>query len=386
LDATAITPTQPPALLPPLTRWQRLRRRFDALFVVTVVAPTLLAAAYYGLVASDVYISESRFVVRSPQRTGQTGLGALLQGTAFSRSQDDTYSVHDFIRSRDALRELDEKLQLRATYADAAIDFVNRFPALEWWDSSFEALHRYYLKHVAIEYDTVSSISVLHVRAYTAEQAQKINAQLLEMGERLVNTMNIRSRQDLIQVAEQEVKLAEQRAKEAAAALSLFRTDRSVFDPERQGTIQLQSVAKLREELLTAESQLEQIRRVSPSNPQIGGLESRVQTLRRAVNEENARLMARDGGLTSKSPAFDRLVLERQFADRQLAAALGALDTARSEAARKQLYLERLVQPHLPDHSVEPRRLRGIAATFVIGLLVWGVFSLIIASVREHTE
>ncbi len=351
-----------------------------------MAVPTLLATAYYGFVASDVYISESRFVVRSPQRTGQTGLGALLQGTAFSRSQDDTYSVHDFIRSRDALRELDETLQIRTAYADPAIDVINRFPSLEWWDDSFEALHRYYLKHVLIEYDTVSSISVLNVRAYTAEQAQKINIRLLEMGERLVNTMNIRSREDLIAVAEQEVKLAEKRAKEAAATLSSFRTDRSVFDPERQGTIQLQSVARLREELLAAQSQLEQVRRVSPANPQIGSLEARVRTLRRALDEENARLMARDGGLTSKSPAFDRLVLERQFADRQLAAALGALDTARSEAARKQLYLERLVQPHMPDRSVEPRRLRGIVATFVIGLLVWGVFSLVIASVREHTE
>jgi len=47
--------------------------------------------------ASDVYISESRFVVKNPQRSAQTGLGALLQGTAFSRSQDDTYSVHDYI-------------------------------------------------------------------------------------------------------------------------------------------------------------------------------------------------------------------------------------------------------------------------------------------------
>ena len=383
--AAPISPTAPAAPAAP-SRLKRLLRRFDAIFIITVLIPTLVAALYFGAIASDVYISESRFVVRSPQRPSQGGLGALLQGTVFSRSQDDTYSVHDYIRSRDALRELDSKLDLRKTFSDAKVDFVNRFPALEWWDSSFEALHRHYLKHVAIEYDTVSSISVLSVRAYTAEDAQKINAQLLDMGERLVNNMNTRSRQDLIKVAEQEVRIAEDRAKQAAAAFSSFRTDRSVFDPDRQSAIQLQSVARLREELLSAESQLDQVRRVSPKNPQIGGLESRVQALRNAITAENARVLGRDGGLSSKSPAFDRLALEKTFADRQVASAMSALDSARSEAARKQLYLERLVQPNTPDRWVEPRRLRSVLMVFLLGLIVWGVVSLVVASIREHAE
>ena len=376
-------PAQPSRLLRLLLRQLR---RMNAIFIVTVLLPTLAAALYFGALASEVYISESRFVVRSPQRPAQGGLGALLQGTVFSRSQDDTYSVHDFIRSRDALRELDGKLDLRKSFADPKIDAVNRFPGLEWWDQSFEALHRHYLKHVAIEYDTVSSISVLRVRAYNAEQAQKINAQLLEMGERLVNNMNTRSRQDLIKVAEQEVRIAEDRAKEAAASLSSFRSDRAVFDPDRQSAIQLQSVARLREELLTAESQLEQVRRVSPKNPQIGGLEQRVDSLRKAVADENARVLGRSGGLSSKSPAFDRLTLERTFADRQLASAMAALDSARSEAARKQLYLERLVQPNLPDRSVEPRRLRTVVTVLLVGLILWGVVGLVLSSIREHTN
>lgn len=382
MDTTPASPVPPPRP----SRLQRLLKRFDAVFIATVLLPTLGAALYYGMVASDVYISESRFVVRSPQRPAQSGLGALLQGTAFSRSQDDTYSVHDYIRSRDALRELDDKLQLRQAFADTAIDVVNRFPGLERWDESFEALHRHYLKHVTIEYDSVSSISVLRVRAYTGEQSQKINAQLLELGERLVNNMNTRSRQDLIQVAEQEVKAAEQRAKDAAAALAGFRSDSAVFDPERQSAIQLQGEARLREELVAAESQLDQVRRLSPRNPQIGSLEARVQSLRKAIASETARVLGPKGGLSSKSPAFDRLVLEKAFADRQLAGSMAALDTARNEAVRKQLYLERLVQPNLPDRSVEPRRVRSVLTVLVVGLILWGVMTLVLASVREHTD
>jgi len=377
---------QPAITAPRRSRWRAVMARVDRIFIFTVALPTLLAIVYYGLIASDVYISESRFVVRNPQRQAQSTIGALLQSTGFTRAQDDTYSVHDFIRSRDALQQLDAKLDLRKAYEKSDIDFVNRFPALEWWDRSNEALFRHYLRHVAIDYDTVSSISVLRVRAYTAAEARRANEELLEMGERLVNTMNLRSRQDLIQVAELEVKSAERRAKEAAAALSAFRADRSVFDPDRQSAIQLQGVMRLREELLSAETQLDQVRRISPDNPQIGSLEGRVQALRKAVTEENTRVLGRDGGLSSKSPVYDKLILEKTFADRQLASAMVTLDSARNEAARKQLYLERLVQPNLPDMALEPRRIRTVLMVFFVGLIAWGVSTLIVASIREHSQ
>ena len=354
--------------------------------MITVLLPTTLATGYYGFIASDVYISESRFVVRSPQRPAQGGLGALLQGTVFSRSQDDTYSVHDFVRSRDALRELDQKLQIRAAYSRPEVDAMSRFPGMEWWDDSFEAFHRYYQKQVQITYDSVSSISVLRVSAFDPKDALRINQALLEMGEQLVNQMNLRSRQDLIEVAETEVKLAEQRARQAAASLSTFRADRGVFDPDRQGAIQLQGVARLREELLEAESQLSQVRQVSPGNPQVATLAMRVQQLKAALDAETDRVTGRQRGLTAKSPEFDRLTLERTFADRQLGAALAALDSARSEASRKQLYLERLVQASEPDRAVQPRRLRAIVTVLLLGLIGWGVLSLIVAGVREHSE
>jgi capsular polysaccharide transport system permease protein len=376
----------PPASSPKPSRLRRLTRRFDRLFVLTVAVPTLAATVYYGAIASDVYISESRFVVRTPQRQMQTGLGALLQGTAFSRSQDDTYSVHDFIRSRDALRELDAKLGFRAAYSADSIDLFNRFGGLGW-DKSFEALHRHYMEHVSITYDTVSSISVLRVRAFTPEDSRNINDLLLQMGERLVNNLNIRSREDLIKVAEHEVRLAEDKARAAALALSSFRSTRGVFDPDRQSVLQLQAATRLREELLAAETQLEQVRQVSPNNPQIATLSGRVEALRRALSDEVAKVTGQGGrSLSSNTPAYDRLLLDKVFADRQLTTALTSLESARSEAQRKQLYLERLVQPNLPDKSVEPRRARSVLMVFLLGLVVWGVLSLVVASVREHSD
>ncbi len=380
-------PTQDPIATPSLV--SRISAKFNTANVIlwsTVILPTALAAIYYGLIASDVYISESRFVVRSPQRQAQGGvLGSFLQGTGFSRSQDDTYSVRDFILSRDALKELDEQLGVRKAYSTKEADVINRFPGLDW-DASFEAFHRYYKKQVAVDYDPVSSISVLTVRAFAAQDAKGVNDLLLKMGERLVNNLNDRSRLDLIRTAEQEVKIAEDRTKSASLAFSAFRSTQTVFDPEKQSAMQLQGVGKLQEELLSVEAQLTQLRQISPTNPQISVLKNRTDDLRKTIATETAKITGVGSSLTSKSTNFERLALEKGFAEKQLAIALTALESAKSEAQRKQLYLERLVQPNLPDKALEPRRIRSFFTVLAVGLLAWGVATLLAASIREHLE
>ena len=66
-----------------------LLRRLNLLFVATVVLPTLLATAYFGFLASDVYVSQSQFVVRSPDKPAAAGLGILLKSVGFSNAGDE---------------------------------------------------------------------------------------------------------------------------------------------------------------------------------------------------------------------------------------------------------------------------------------------------------
>jgi capsular polysaccharide transport system permease protein len=365
-----------------MTMWAK---RHIAL-ILTVLAPTCAAIFYYGLLASDVFVSESRFLVRSPQHQMQSGfVGAILQGSGLARSQDDMYSIHDYMLSRDALRELDRKLGMRTAFTSKQVDPFNRFPGL-YWDDSFERFYRYYAKHVDVEYDLASSISTLTVRAFTAQDALRINDLLLRMSENLVNTLNERSRKDLIRYAEDEVKLATDNATAAAVALFEYRSKHEIFAPDQQAALQLESVAKIQEELISTEAQLAQLQKLSPNNPQIIGLESRAHTLRHAIETEAAKVTGANGSFSARAPNFERLTVESEFADKQLGVALADLETARSEALRQQLYLDRLVQPNLPDKAMEPRRLRSVFTVFLLGLISWGLTSLIVAAVREHSE
>jgi capsular polysaccharide transport system permease protein len=225
----------------------------NPLFVLMVIVPTVLGIIYYSLIAADIYTSESRFVVRSAQQSPQTGLSLLFQ----NRSTDDANSVHDYILSRDAMRELDRAHPLRIAFSRRGADVFDSFPGLNW-DRSFERLYRYYGKHVNVEIDPVSSISVLTVQAFTAKDAYEINSQLLDMSEQLVNRLNERSREDLIRFADDEVKLASEKAKAASLALLDYRSKKSVFQPDQQATLQLASVSKLQDELVSTEAEAEQ--------------------------------------------------------------------------------------------------------------------------------
>lgn len=357
----------------------------NRLFLITVVIPVVLAVVYFGLLASDVYTSESRFVVRSPERQSSSPLGILLRGTGFSRAQDDSYTVQEYVMSRDALQVLNTQLTLNKSYASTDVDRFNRFGGLDA-DHSFEAQYRYYQKMVKVQTDSASSITTLTVKAFTAQDAVNTSRLLLAQSEALVNRLNERGRQDMIKYAQAEVKVAETRAKEAALAVSAYRSQQGVVDPERQAAVQLQQVAKLQDELIATTTQLAQLKAFTPQNPQIPSLQNRAQTLRDEIANESTKVTGGKKSLANKAGEFQRLALESEFANKQLAATLSSLESARNEAQRQQVYLERIAQPSLPDVAQEPRRLRSIFATFILGLAAWGILTMLLAGVREHQD
>jgi capsular polysaccharide transport system permease protein len=354
-------------------------------FIISVLIPTALAILYFGFTASDVYISESTFVVRSPQKQSSSSiLGAFMQNAGFSTSQGDTNSVHSYILSRDAMYKLDKALNIKKLYESKNIDFINQFPHF-FQKNSYEHFYNYYQDKISIEADPKTGISVLQVRAYDAVSAKKINALLLKMSEDLINSLNQRGSNDLVNYAESRVKQAELEARNTALALSSYRGKNSVFDPEAQSALQLQQIARLQDELINVNAQISQVLTFTPDSPQLPALKNRATGLKKEIAAESSKVTSgNESSLSSKAANYERLILERTFADQKLAGALVELEASRTEAQRQQLYLERLSQPSLPDMATEPERLRAIIATFILGLIVFGIFNLFIASVKEH--
>ncbi|WP_414600872.1 capsule biosynthesis protein [Actinobacillus porcinus] len=350
---------------------------------LTVFLPTLFSTIYFGLFASDVYISESSFVVRSPKNQASlTGFGALLQGTGFSRSQDDAYTVREYIQSRTALSQLEEEIPVKDFYSTKG-DFLSRFNTFGL-SGSEEEFYRYFKDRISVDLDSVSGITTLRVRAFDSSEGQVINQKLLNLGEQLINRLNERARKDTMEYAEQAVADAEHNVKEAGAALTEYRIKNNIFDLPAQSGVQLTLISTLKAELVRVETQLAQLQSMTPDNPQVEALLTRQKSLKKEINEQSKLLSGRGNSVATQSADYQRLVLANELATQQLAAAMTSLQNTRSESDRQQLYLEVVNQPSQPDWAAEPHRLYNILSTLIIGLMLYGVLSLLIASIREH--
>lgn len=366
-----------------MPNFRNILGKIDGFFIFIVVIPTTIAVIYFGLLASDVYISESRFVVRNPEKPVTSSLGLILKSAGFTNAGEEMFAANDYLSSRDVLIVLNRNGAIAKAYGNGSISLVDRFDPLGW-DGTFEDLYRYFEKKVHVEQDSATSITKLTVRAFSPDDAYRINRQMLEQSEAVVNKLNERGRRDLIQFAEQEVREAEQRASQAATSLATFRNKRGVIDPEKQAAIQLQMISKLQDELIGAKGQLFQLVSTVPANPQIKLLRLRIAALTEEIDKQQRNVAGGSSSLSATTVQYQRLTLERELADRRLLSALNSLQEARDEARRKQTYVERIAQPNRPDEALEPRRIRGILATIVLSLIAWGVLRMLLGGVREH--
>lgn len=363
-------------------------RRFGAptiLFAVMVILPTVIAILYYGLFASDVYVSESRIVVRSPDKPAQSAFGALLKTAGFSNASDEVFAVSEYVESRDAVRDADKNGLLRRAYGSDSVSIFDRLNGFGF-SESFEDMYAYFKKRVTIKDDSVSSVLTLTVRAYTPQDARQINEMLLSQSEQLINRLNTRGRRDLIDFARREANEAAQDARQSAARLAAFRNRTGTVDPEKQAQIGLEMISKLQDELIAAQMQLQQLRSLAPNNPQVSQLSERIAELKRAIGQEMGKVAGSSTSLAANAAEYQRLQIDNEISGKRLTAAMTSLQEALNEARRKQVYVERIVQPNLPDEAIEPRRAAGILAVFAISLIAWGIANMLLAGVREHAS
>lgn len=362
-------------------RWI-IKHRWVALFVAL---PTLLAAIYYGLIASPIYVSQSTFVIKSPGQKAMptVSLANLVQTTGLSSGQEQTKEVLEYIRSRSAVRDLQSQTDVRAKFSSRGADFLSRFPR-PFGDSSFESFYRYYGSMVGANLDQESGLAVLEVRAFSPTDAYDLNTRLLGLSEALVNRLNQRAEGRAIAEAEQRVFQAEGRVRNARVALSAYRNQNQLLDPAKQATGVLEISNKLVAEQAALQAQLDLMLRVAPRNPAIPALRNRIAAIGREIGAQNGRAVGTPTGIASKLSNYEKLNVEQEFATQMLTAANAALEQARTEAQKQQFYLERVVEPNKPDDSTLPHRLRSILIVFGTCLSLYFIGWMLVVGILEH--
>ena len=361
------------------------RGRLNLMFAVIVVLPVSLTTIYYTLIASDIYVSEAKFIVRGVK--GQTigGLASFFRTLGIARAEDDAFAVQNFIRSRDAVLDLKKKFPLEKMYSRPGVDPIASYGVF-WASPSLEQLYQYYLSRVEVTHNDVTGVTTMTVEAFTPEDAHLIASRLLVVSEELVNRMNGRASRDALQQARKVVGEAENAVFKAQQELTEFRNKENFIDPESASVKVIQVIAGLSAQLTDVRIAIAESQKNSPLSPNLDGLRIRERALSEQIAAESGKIVGNDQSIASKISAYERLVLQREFTDRALSLALDALEAARQEARGKQLYIQTIVRPNVPDEPREPRRLRYILTVALGCFTLYGMVWLSYAGAREHVH
>ena len=366
--------------------WGRLPRK-GKIFACVVLLPTVAVFLYYLLWASPMYVSQTRFAIRSADSSG----GGLDIASALLRSSSstgaDAHIVVEYIQSLDIIHDIDKELGVDLHFSDKGHDVFSRLTNNPTQDEQL----RYWKWAVIPALDQDTGIITLETRSTplrTPEMAQKTPAAVLARSEALVNTMNLRAREDAVSLAQSEVQRAEARVRKAQEAMRNFRDAHTLLDPRvtaagLQGVVtELEGEAvKLRAQLAEAQSFMRS------SAPATKALQTRLKAVESQLDQEKQRLAglrSQEGNLNAVVGEYEDLTIEAEFAQKQLVTAMSALESARVHEVAKSRYVVAFQQPTLPDESLYPRPFLFTAYVFVGALLLLGLGSLITASIREH--
>lgn len=354
-------------------------------FVVVVVIPTALAAVYYLVLAADQYVAEFRFALRTVEPI-RAETGGLFHGNvAPSPVGVDSYAVVQYLSSRDVIDDLSKTLDLRAMFSRPEADWVTRLQL----PVSIEELVRYWKSQVDAFYDITNGTIVVRARAFTADEALQLAQAILASAERLVNDLSARARRDTLRNSEREVRHVERRLKTALARLREFRDREGIIDPRKTADATQALAGRIRDEIVRADTELSTIKHYMRADaPSVRMLEARIQSLQtqlRAVESEVTDTeKSRSEVLSRVMGSYEQLESERTFAEKAYQHALEALDRARMNADRQQVYIAGFVQPSLPEEPLYPRRFLNIGIVLFLCCAVWLIGGFIVRTVREH--
>jgi capsular polysaccharide transport system permease protein len=188
--------------------WKKIEEKVGLLFIVVVIVPTLCSIIYLGFWASNVYISDSRYIIRSAQSPLNPSSDYTMQSFLGTPAiMQDSFVVASYITSMDALTSVQKEVDLRAIFTSPSVDIFSRFASF-YWNTSQERLLKYFNNRIEVIVDPISFVSTLHVKSYTSDSAQKVNEILLRSSESLINDLNERTRSDIIKFAQKGVNQA----------------------------------------------------------------------------------------------------------------------------------------------------------------------------------
>ena len=388
---------KPPRPTPPRRRKRSGLMGNIGSFFLLVLLPVLATGLYYVLFAADQYMVETRFSVRSSAPNLSGGLLSSLGLGLGGSSSNDTYIILEYIHSREILKRIDRKLDLKRRYRRPEKDFYAALGKNVTMDDFLD----YWKSMVSVSLDHTSQIITVNTFAFSPDDTRAISAAILAESERMINDLSERARQDAVAYAKSEVMKAEKRVRDIRQRFLKFRNANQQSDPAKQAQVQVMLVGKLEEQLAELRTKLsEALGYLSANAPTVVFLKNRIKAVKRQIAEEKRKLGDKrkgrkapprangvdtdTGSLSMILSEYETLLVEREFAEKFYLSALKGLEEARLLANRQQRYLATFERPYLPDSAQYPKKIRNTFFVFLSLTLIWALGKLILQSVLDR--
>lgn len=358
-------------------------------FIFFVAIPAIASILYLAFIASNQYVSETRFAVRTSYvdfaRDKNTGaLTSVSSGAVPALAGQDAYIVSDYVRSRAIIDTLLPEIDLRAIFRRPGADFWMRLKK----DASIEELVDYWRGMVTTYVDGPSGVVTIQARTFFPEDALVLSRAIIKASEAMVNGVSERARRDSLKRGEDEVRRSETAMREALQDLRNFRDKEGFIDPVVAATstsqLLLQTMSeKIRLEndyFVAASAMSAQAPTVQALKERIDGLDMQITTLRAQLTGDAAQRST----ISASIVKYEELELKRIFSEKMLSLSQESLERARLKAVNQSIYISVFVPPGLPEYSKYPERL---SLSFIIPitlLILWGIMALVAAAVDDH--
>lgn len=354
-------------------------------FLIFVALPSAVTGIYLYVVAVDQYTSKVGFSVR---REGNSSGLALLSGlTSLSNSSSsDTDILYEFIQSQKLVRDIESDLDLRGLWSKPQRDVVFAINP----DASVEELVAYWNRMVRISYGAGSGLIEVEVLAFDPDDATSISRTLFDKSSQMINELSDIARKDSIRYAREELDEALERLKDARAVVTRFRNVNQIVNPEIDIQTQAGLLGNLQNQQAQTLIEIDLLQgTVSDVDPRMVQAIRRLEVIENRIRQERRKLGV--GGQAEDGTAFadllgdyERLVVDREFAEKSYVTALATHDGALAESRRKTRYLAAYMEPTLAETAAYPKRLTLLALVTLFLGLIWSVTVLVAISVRDR--
>tara|TARA_R110002051_G_scaffold45702_1_gene92138 strand:- start:6211 stop:7431 length:1221 start_codon:yes stop_codon:yes gene_type:complete len=356
-------------------------------FLVMVLLPAAGSSWYLYTRAADQYASTLGFTVRSEDVSSSldllSGLGSSLGGGG----SHDSDILYEFISSQELVRKADAALDLRRIFSR----HYDTDPLLSFnTDGTIEDLTAFWQRMVRVSYDSGSGLIELRTLAFRAVEAKQIAQLIYDESSEMINELSAIARSDATRYAQEELTLALERLKLAREAMTTFRLANQIVDPNADIQVQMGLLTTLQTQQVSALIEFDLISETaSPNDPRVAQARRRLEVIEALIDNERQKFGAGGSGPTGQQFArtiaeFERLSVDREYAEATYATALNALDTARAEANRQSRYLAAYIQPTLAEKSEFPQRELIVAFVLLFSFLIWAICSLIFYALRDR--